>query len=1072
MSREFPLRWCIPMALATMAVGSQPNPSFVFEPMKSSGSFVAHGIGYTVRLDPTGHTLRWIDAARRETVLETRLVGANPGTKLVGTDPQQARANYLKGPDPREWRLGVATFGRVRYEEVYPGIDLVFHGSTGKVEYDFVVAPGADAEQIAMEIRGADRLTVDGSGDLLLAADGGQARWKRPEIHQASASGKRLIDGHFVVSGNRVRFELGDYDHRRELVIDPSLVYATYFGSRGNEAARSIALDNSGNVYVAGFTTSDGLAKTAGTVQPAYGGDNPSSGDTGDAFVAKYSPQGGLVYVTYLGGRADDIALGLALDSQNNIYVTGYTNSNNFPVSSSAFQRTFAGFTAGTFHPGGDAFVAKLNNAATTIAYCTLIGGRGDDRGIGIAVDAQGNAYVAGNTVSMDFPVTTGVVQSTYGGGVATDIFAGGDAFVAKLNPAGSALVYSTFLGGNRQDAAGAIAVDAQGSAFVAGATASANFPVTSGAFQRTFGGQATEALQPIFTLGDAFVAKLNPAATGLVYSTFLGGKLDESAMGIALDSTGAAYVAGVTSSTDFPVTTGAAQTSYKGPTALASGRYFTYGDAFVTKLNPAGGQLVYSTLFGGAQDDGAWGIALDSGGSAWIAGTTNSTDLPMSADAMQRTFGGSGGQTLATGDGFLAKLNPAGTSFVYSSYLGGNQDDGVGGIAIDAAGAVYVTGSTMSTNFPVGTDAETKTFQGRSSVGLIAGDSFLVKVSDTVVVAPTPASLSAVGSIAGLTGAVETALAAPIVVEVRDGGRAVLAGVTVAFAATNARVDPASAVTDRAGQASVRVTLGATVGAATVTATVAGLPPLVIPIQVTAAPRLPTLVSVANEASLVGGPVAPGQRLLLKGGDMGPDEAVGTPFNADGSIATLAAEAKVTFDGVAAALISVQAGTIKVIAPYSLVPGTKVQAQVEYKGNKSNQVALQVVDASPGVYAGADGTGQAQATNEDGSVNSAEAGAAVGSVITFTATGEGQTTPPGVDGVLSGDPGAVPVQPVQVTIDGKAAEMVYYGAVPGQAGMLLVRVRIPDGTPTGQAELVLTVGPSTSQANVTVAVQ
>jgi len=417
-------------------------------------------------------------------------------------------------------------------------------------------------------------------------------------------------------------------------------------------------------------------------------------GGTGDAFVTKLNATGSaLVYSTYLGGSATEGgAIGIAVDSLGNAYVTGGTTSADFPTTAGAFQAALRG--------GSDAFVAKLNATGSALLYSTYLGGSGAEGGFfRIALDTVGNAYVAGHTDSADFPTTPGAFQTTFAGNVA--------AYVTKLDPAGSALVYSTYLGGSSIPIGGSffkqsisIAVDGAGNAHVAGTTTSNTFPTTPGAFQPAFGG----------SLADAYVTKLDATGSALLYSTYLGGGGFEAAWGIALDGAGSAYVTGFTTSADFPTTA----TPFD--STLAGG-----SDAFVTKLNAIGSALLYSTYLGGSGDDQGSGIAVDTAGNAFVTGSTNSLDFPLTTGAFQTTFGG--GVT----DTFVTKLNASGSALLYSTYLGGtSNDDGVG-IALDAAGNAYVTGQTGSSNFPTTTGAFQTTYGGVT-------DAYVVKLSEPVV--------------------------------------------------------------------------------------------------------------------------------------------------------------------------------------------------------------------------------------------------------------------------------------------------------------------------------------------------
>lgn len=393
-----------------------------------------------------------------------------------------------------------------------------------------------------------------------------------------------------------------------------------------------------------------------------------------------------LYYATYLGGSGDDVAQGIATDRDGNAFVTGYTTATDFPTTPGAFQSA----------PGASSnvFVTKLDRGGSALLYSTYIGGGSDDVGTGIAVDTLGNAYVTGTTTSSDYP-TANALQSTFGGS--------SKAFVTKLNPTGSGLVYSTYLGGGSELGQG-ITVSARGNVCVTGYTASVDFPTTPGAFQRTLGGGA-----------DAFVTQLNPAGSALIYSTYLGGSGEESGLGIALDNFGNAFVTGYTSSPGFPTTAGAFQTAHGGG----------YYDGFVTQLNSGGSTLIYSAYLGGSQDDQGVKIALDTRGSAHVAGHTASNNFPTTPGALQRVFAG------GVSDGFVTKVSPNGSGLVYSTYLGGSSSDPAAynedralGIAVDTAGSSFVTGTTTSLNFPT-TNAFQSVFGGDA-------DAFVTKLDST----------------------------------------------------------------------------------------------------------------------------------------------------------------------------------------------------------------------------------------------------------------------------------------------------------------------------------------------------
>ena len=608
--------------------------------------FVARGAGYALFITGTETVAVLQKPHAAPAVLRMQLLGASRQPRVEGREPFAGKSHYLAGNDPSRWRTNVPQFGRVRMAEVYRGIDVVWYGNQGEIEYDFLVAPGSDPRQIRMHFQGATEIETDASGDLVLRIPRGEIRQRAPFAYQERGGTRHAVPARYRRLGaGEFGIALGAYDRALPLVIDPVLAWSTYLGGSGADAAHAIAVDAAGNAYVTGTTSSLNFP-TANAVQAANAG-------APDAFVTKLNAAGtALVYSTYLGGSGFDFGNGIAVDSAGNAYVAGHTRSTNFPTAN-ALQATFGG--------ASDAFVTKLNAAGSALVYSTYLGGSSDDEALAIAVDSAGNAYVAGTTFGTDFP-TANAVQAASGGGP--------DAFVTKLNAAGSALVYSTYLGGSASDAARGVAVDSSGSAYVAGDTTSTNFPLAN-ALQASYGGGSF----------DAFVTRLNAAGTALVYSTYLGGTGGDSGQAIAVDAAGNAYVTGYTESTNFP-TANALQASNAGLL-----------DAFVTKLNAAGTALVYSTYLGGSGGEIAFAIDVDSSGNAYVAGGTGSPDFP-TANAFQSGIGGSG-------DAFAAKLNAAGSALLDSTYLGGSDIDQARGIAVDTAGSMYVAGATSSTDFP-----------------------------------------------------------------------------------------------------------------------------------------------------------------------------------------------------------------------------------------------------------------------------------------------------------------------------------------------------------------------------------
>ncbi|HTY61092.1 MAG TPA: SBBP repeat-containing protein, partial [Acidobacteriota bacterium] len=508
-------------------------------------------------------------------VIRLKAIGANPNPKITGLDELPGKSSYFIGNDPAKWRTGVSNFEKVKLGDVYPGIDLIYYGNQRQLEYDWIVNPGANPGVIKFAVEGKANLTMDEQGGLILKEKDG-LRLNKPFIYQRCGGSHTEIAGRYILLGKQeVGFQLGKYDASLPLVIDPVLSYSTYLGGDGNNGAFSIAVDSSGNAYMTGYTTATNFP-TANPIQERTGYTN--------IFVTKLNASGSaLVYSTYIGGSyvfpgynsTIDIGYGIAVDSSGNAYVTGATTSGDFPTVN-PFQ------ASNSLAPYYDAFVTKLNASGSALIYSTYLGGATDDFGYGIAVDSSGNAYVTGKTQSYHFP-TAGAFQAIYGGGTY-------DAFVTKLNASGSALVYSTYLGGTSDEIGGGIVVDSSGNSYVTGTTASSDFP-TANPFQASYGGGTY----------DAFVTKLNASGGALVYSTYLGGTGNDSGSGIAVDSSGNAYVTGGTDSSDFP-TANAFQASYGGG-----------GDAYVAKLNASGSALIYSTYLGGTSGEGSGGIAVDS---------------------------------------------------------------------------------------------------------------------------------------------------------------------------------------------------------------------------------------------------------------------------------------------------------------------------------------------------------------------------------------------------------------------------------------------------------------------------
>ena len=534
-------------------------------------------------------------------ILKEKLIGSS-SVSPRGVNQAETKVNYFIGNDKSKWKTGIKTYNSLSLGEIYKGITLSLKAHGNNVEKVFIVQPGADPKIIKLTIEGTRSLKVNDEGELETEAEHGLVRFSKPKAYQEKNGKRDNVQVAYRLEKDTYGFKVGDYDMAYPLIIDPVLNYSTYLGGGNTENAWAVAVDAVGNVYVTGFSSSTDFP-TENPIQGMYSGDN-------DAFVTKLSADGSaLVYSTYLGGSNFDIGWGIAVDAVGNAYVTGGTESVDFPIQN-AIQAANAG--------GWDTYVTKLS-AGGSLVYSTYLGGSDFDYGVGIAVDAVGNAYVAGGTDSVDFPIQNAIQAANAGGR---------DTFVMKLDPLGSAIVYSTYLGGSDNDLPGlGIAVDAVGNAYVTGETASTDFP-TDNPIQGMYGGD-----------DDAFVTKISADGSALVYSTYLGGSNFDIGYGITVDGDGNAYVSGYTGSADFPIQN-AIQDAKAG-----------YYDAFVAKLNANGAALVYSTYLGGSTLEGPCLIGLDGAGNAYVAGGTDSMDFPTTTGAFQESFGG------GTYDVFVAKI-------------------------------------------------------------------------------------------------------------------------------------------------------------------------------------------------------------------------------------------------------------------------------------------------------------------------------------------------------------------------------------------------------------------------------
>jgi uncharacterized protein (TIGR03437 family) len=905
--------------------------------------FLARSADRTLFLTADGAVLSAGGAAVR-----LRLRGIDRRAVIEGIDRQPGVSNYLG----RRPIAAVPQFARVRYRNAWPGIDVVFYGNAEQLEYDVLVAPGADPRRIRLEFEGAGPVRRE-AGDLVFGTAAGELRQRAPVIYQAG----RQVAGGYTLHGRQVAFSLGAYDRTQPLVIDPVLTYNARFGARGpsfittipglngfDRGGAAIAVDAGGNAYVAGAAYTADFPSTPGVFQPAlHTGTGGAGGiQPNDVFVMKLNPTGSaLVYSTFLGGAGDDVSTGIALDPDGNVYLCGTTNSADFPTTPGAFIATAP-------QPGGyTGFVAKINADATKLLYSTYLGGAATATDVrGIAIDSARNIYVTGVTSSANFPVTPGAFRTT-----AAQF--GFSAFVTKFNAAGTALVYSTFLGMATGNFGAAqppianmgIAVDSVGNAFVAGSTSDRGFPTTSGAFQPAIN-------QTVASNG--FVTKLNAAGSDLIFSTYLGGGYYDGVDALALGPDGSVYVTGHAASNNFPTTPGAFMTApnpeFPAGTVI---RYPPYG--FVSRLKPDGSGLIYSTYIGGGGSIIMGAIAVDPQGNAFVIGAADSTSFPTTPGAIQPCLEDSSGFSNA----ILFKLDPNGSRLLYSTFLGGNVRDQGFGIALDSSGNAYVTGMSDSTTF-----APTP-----GAAGIATGQAFIAKVNFST---PTPA------------------------------------GVTC----------------------------------------------------------------VVNTASMVPGPVAAGEIVSIFGTGLGPaDPQSGVVVN--GAFGTSLGGTRVLFDGIAAPLLMVSGNQINAIVPSPVRFRAQTVMQIEVGGKPLATQTMDVALSSPAVFTiNGTGTGWAAALNQDGTVNSPANPAVRGSVVSLYANSAAPWQPVLGDGLVLPDAHPVQVFPL-VTVGTVQAPAFYSGNSPGSVTALWqINILIPTTLFPSTGLQVRINGPNALTQRVTIAIK
>jgi hypothetical protein len=707
-----------------------------------SADFLARTQNFALFLTPTEAVLspgitnfRQESASRggQPAAVRMQFLHANVAATIEGQDESGAISNYFIGNDPKKWHSRIPRYKAVRVRDLYSGIDLLYYGKNTELEHDFVVAPGNDPRVIDFAFAGAEGLAVNDGGDLIVRLKDGELRLKKPKIYQAAEAIQEAITGGYVVrGGNHVGFTIGPYDQRKPLIIDPVLEFSTYFGGNNFDTAESAAVDSNGNIYLVGATGSTDFPLQnpfQSSPNPTTCGTAPNTYLCGTGFVSKFNPTAtSLIFSTYFGGSTGtaEQARSVVVDSSGSVYIAGTTTSSDFPTTPGAFSTTYnAGQCSG--YTCQEAYVAKFNSSGSTLAYSTYLGSVGDtvvNEPRSLAVDSSGKAYVTGTTTSASFPTTAGAFQTTC---ILTTSNECEKAFVSVFNQAGSALEYSTYLGGSGGESGSAIAVDSSDSAVVIGYTGSSDFPLVN----------------PLQTMqSQGFFAKLTPDGSGLVFSSYLGGATgyQVSFDSVTLDQNDNIYIGGWTSGTDFPTTPGA----YLTTVPASSGGFW----GVAVKIDKSGSFLAYSTYLAAGPSAGTYpdtevlDIAVDGLGQAYLTGFTSMVGFPQ-VNTILPNYPGPCSNPGAFGcyHGFVSVFNAQGNSLVFSTYLGGSGTDFPGALAVDQSQSIYIAGETNSSDFPVA-NAYQPTYNGGTCVNVPCFDAFLTKLQPPALSA-APVSLT-----------------------------------------------------------------------------------------------------------------------------------------------------------------------------------------------------------------------------------------------------------------------------------------------------------------------------------------
>ncbi len=1033
MKRIIPIAIFFACTLAAQTVWFEPNQGQV----AGKTEWIGRSMGAYLYL--TGDEIVYANQKN----VHLRLVGAKKHARVEGLEPTGGISSYFTGRDEKTWFTGIPHYSKLKYKDIYPGIDMVYYGSGRNIEYDFVVKPEADPKQIQLAF--SQRVQLD-HGDLIVAG----LRQHKPRILQD----RREIAASYRITGShRVELGLADYDHSRDLIIDPVLEFSTYLGGPGEEAGAQVVLDSSGAIYLAGATQSPASPSLNPFQQTNIVSDAP--------FVMKMTPQTDhVVYFVVLGSNGWDSAAGLAVDATGSVVVVGITRSATFPLKN-AFQSNF-------ISQYWTEFVTKLSSDARSLIYSTYYGGTYEEDPVGVRLDSQGNAYTAGLTYSSDFPVLR-ALQADYGGAA--------DCYVGKISSTGS-LIFSTYFGGSANDYCYSMVLGQDGSPIIVAGSSSPDFPFKN-------------AIQTDFNRITPALFKISSDGQTLLYSSFIGGPIWGTARGVAVDSNGNIYVTGDVIGTGL-VTKNAFQTE---PLAATQSDFFM-------KLDPSGQNLIYSSYLGGSSA-AATSIVVDAQGSVYVGGLAESADFP-TLNSLQQYKGGG----ILQSDLFVAKFAPSGNQLIYSTLLGGSGNEQGPVLTLDASGNLYGIGTTQSTDFPV-VNAYQPQFGGDF-------DAVLFKISDSTVLPPSPLSVlpgqlsfsyvqggsMPAAQTVTITGGSFTATASAPWVTLTPSSTSMSVSVNPTTLAPGTYQASVALTPPNGSPASVNVTLGILAAAPVVTSVspalvavgsndttitisgsgftrsstlqIEGLPWMTTPVvfvnsstlqfslpanyfslpqSVTIAVQNPqsalsniltvavgqpapqfTAASVVNAASYIAGGVAPGEIVTVYGSNFG--NQVNT---------------QVTFDYVPATIVYVTSTQLAVTVPY-FVSGTTSMI-VTSNGIASAPVTLNVVPSVPAIFTSdASGKGQAAALNQDYSINSALNPAPIGSVVQLFGTG---------GGTLTNDTLPQLALPVSATVGSVSARVTYAGIAPGLVqGAMQVNVQLPTGiTPGPAVPIVLTVG-------------